>query len=354
MSHNHRRGWWERLPCTPWSIWTPWCCAGPVFRRPRAWFPCRSGHWSPLSRLPSLLITLPRYLKSSTIFSWVPSIEMMGRWAAAAGAGWNRTSVLLRLMVRPKKWEASANLLTMIWKTDSLCAMRAQSSANSTSRTVFYTVFVLAVSRQRSNREPSSRYRRYTPCSRSMMAWSSTQVKNRLKRTGASTHPCLTPLEMLKGSDASPSESTCPVMSSWNWRIRFTNLVGHPRLDRIIQRASLLTVSKAFVRSMKTATRSISCSMHRREMPRWLPQSVLLPLFLNREMKMAFLNSLGTSSYSQMLVRSEWSASSATRQADLKISEDLSSCILRSAAWACLWRCLQRSCFEVEEMSFCH
>ena len=53
-------------------------------------------------------------------------------------------------------------------------------------------------------------------------------MKNRLKRTGASTHPCLTPLEMLKGSDASPSESTCPVMSSWNWQIRFMNLVGHP------------------------------------------------------------------------------------------------------------------------------
>ena len=65
------------------------------------------------------------------------------------------------------------------------------------------------------------------------MAWFSTQVKNMLKRTRGSTHPCLTPLEMLKGSDASPSESTCPVMSSWNWRIRFTNLVGHPSLDRI-------------------------------------------------------------------------------------------------------------------------
>ena len=82
------------------------------------------------------------------------------------------------------------------------------------------------------------------------------------KRTGASTHPCLTPLEMLKGSDASPSESTCPVMPLWNWRTRFTNLVGQPNLDRITQRASLLTVSKAFVRSMNMAKRSIFCSMH--------------------------------------------------------------------------------------------
>ena len=54
---------------------------------------------------------------------------------------------------------------------------------------------------------------------------------------------------------------TCLVLS-WNWRIRFTNLVGHLSLDRITQRASPLTVSKAFVKSMKTATRSIFCSMH--------------------------------------------------------------------------------------------
>ena len=155
--------------------------------------------------------------------------------------------------------EASANLLTTLWSR-SLCAMTAQSSANSASRTVFFTVFVLAVSRRRTNRELSSQYRRYTPCSRSLLAWFSTYVKNRLKRTGASTHPCLTPLEMLKGSDASPSESTCPVMSSWNWRIRFMNLVGHISLDRITQRVSLLTVSKAFVRSMKTATRSMHFS----------------------------------------------------------------------------------------------
>ena len=40
---------------------------------------------------------------------------------------------------------------------------------------------------------------------------------------------------------------------------------------------------------------------------------------------MAFLNSLGTSSYSQMLVRSEWSASRATRPADLKLSVGIPS-----------------------------
>ena len=40
---------------------------------------------------------------------------------------------------------------------------------------------------------------------------------------------------------------------------------------------------------------------------------------------MAFLNSVGTSSSSQMLVRSEWNASRATGPADLKISPGIPS-----------------------------
>ena len=36
--------------------------------------------------------------------------------------------------------EASADLLTMIWRSDSLCAMRAQSSAKSASRIVFFSL----------------------------------------------------------------------------------------------------------------------------------------------------------------------------------------------------------------------
>ena len=43
------------------------------------------------------------------------------------------------------------------------------------------------------------------------------------------------------------------------------------------------------------------------------------------QMNVAFLNSLGTASSSQMLVRSEWSASRATGPADLKISAGIPS-----------------------------
>ena len=53
--------------------------------------------------------------------------------------------------------------------------------------------------------------------------------------------------------------------------------------------------------------------------------SVLLPLFLNRETNVTFLDSSGTSSSSQMLVRSECSASRVTGPADLKISAGISS-----------------------------
>ena len=74
------------------------------------------------------------------------------------------------------------------------------------------------------------------------------------------------------------------------------------------------------MRRLRMTTARIFPATDRREMPRLLPQSVLLPLFLNRETNVAFLNSLGTSSSSQMLVRSEWSASRATGPADLKIS----------------------------------
>ena len=54
---------------------------------PRAWLALQIWALISLLRLPSLLITLPRYLKSSTVFSWVPSVEMVGRWVTAADAG---------------------------------------------------------------------------------------------------------------------------------------------------------------------------------------------------------------------------------------------------------------------------
>ena len=107
----------------------------------------------------------------------------------------------------PKRRDASANLSTMRWRADSVCSMRAQSSANRASRMIFSIVFVLALRRRRSNRDPSNRYFRNTPSSMSLTAWLRTQVKNRLKSTGARTHHCFTPLEMSKGAGSKAGRS---------------------------------------------------------------------------------------------------------------------------------------------------
>lgn len=64
------------------------------------------------------------------------------------------STVFLTLIVSPKCCAASANLSTFIYMSTSLCAMRAQSSANSASMMTFSTVLVWAERRRRSQTEP--------------------------------------------------------------------------------------------------------------------------------------------------------------------------------------------------------
>ena len=52
--------------------------------------------------------------------------------------------------------------------------------------------------------------------------------------------------------------STWPVMPLWNSRMMFTNFCGHPGRSKTVHRAFLLTVSKAFVISTKTACISLA------------------------------------------------------------------------------------------------
>ena len=87
--------------------------------------------------------------------------------------------------------------------------------------------------------------------SRSRTAWDSMQVKKTWKGTGDRTQPSFTPLLIVKASVTFPLERTCPVMSSWKSMIIDMNFGGHPMRSRTVHRASLLTVSKALVRSMK-------------------------------------------------------------------------------------------------------
>ena len=87
-------------------------------------------------------------------------------------------------------------------------------------------------------------------------------MKKILKTIGARTQPCFTPLLIAKASVTFPLERTCPVMSSWKSLIIDKNFGEHPMCSRTVHRASLLTVSKALVRSMKTKNRRMFCSMH--------------------------------------------------------------------------------------------
>ena len=66
----------------------------------------------------------------------------------------------------------------------------------------------------RLNRLPSRRYLTYTPSSstRSSFTCISIMLKKMLKRVGARTQPCFTPLEMRKSSNRSPSSLIWP---SW-------------------------------------------------------------------------------------------------------------------------------------------
>ena len=132
------------------------------------------------------------------------------------------TSVLPRLMVRPKRRDASANLLMLTCRSGILMATRAQSSANSTSRTILYTVF----GRQSSQVEQKA----VTSVTQihSMLETADEEPEN--KRQHASFLDTNSNSEGFCCSAVSPPERTFLVMSSWNCLIRLKNLAGHPNL----------------------------------------------------------------------------------------------------------------------------
>ena len=97
---------------------------------PKAWLALLILDVISLSRDPSFeMAMLPRYLKLSIFASGMLSKRTFGSMGVVFGAGWCSTSVLLRLMVRPMAFDASENLLSIICRSLSLCARRAQSSA---------------------------------------------------------------------------------------------------------------------------------------------------------------------------------------------------------------------------------
>ena len=195
-----------------------WWFSTCVHRCQRAWLAFQLLALISLSSKPSLEILRPRYLNSSAVYSVVPSIEIKGKGAVDPGAGCNNTCVFFRLMVRPYRWGVSTNMSIMSWRSDPLCAIRAQSLANSTSKIILLSVLVFALKCLRLNNDPPSLYLRYTSWPKSLTTWVITHVKKKLNRTGASTQPFFMPLEMIKESENSPLERTTPDMLSWKGR----------------------------------------------------------------------------------------------------------------------------------------
>ena len=100
------------------------------------------------------------------------------------------------------------------------------------------------------------------PSSRSSFASRSMMLKKMENNVGARMHPCLTPLEMGKLCDRDPLCFTWPHWPSWSsWRM-MRNFGVQPRRASIFHSLTRLTVSKALVRSMKTAYRPMFCSLH--------------------------------------------------------------------------------------------
>ena len=101
---------------------TLWWLSNLLRSRPRAWLALPILAEISLSREASLEITLPRYLKLSTVFSSVSSIVRVGCGALEFGAGWKSTSVFPRLIVSPNWFAASGNLLRMTCRSPGLWA----------------------------------------------------------------------------------------------------------------------------------------------------------------------------------------------------------------------------------------
>ena len=174
---------------------------------------------------------------------------------------WPITLVFFKLMVRQKSMQAWESLSKRHWRSCSVCDVTAASSAKSRSLIRTSCILVFAISLARLNSLPSDLVCRYTTSVEVPKACFSTMEKKMLKRVGARTQPCFTPLLTSKGSDMLPSYCTVALMSSWNDLIILCSFGGHPIISRMLKSPSLLTRSTK-VRSTKATYKDFCCSLH--------------------------------------------------------------------------------------------
>ena len=76
------------------------------------------------------------------------------------------------------------------------------------------------------------------------------------------TQPCFVPLETENESDTAPLSEKRAITPSWNERIMFTTLGGYLTFRRIFHCTLQLIELKALVRSINTMNKSRFCSLH--------------------------------------------------------------------------------------------
>ena len=165
------------------------------------------------------------------------------------------TFVFFRLMISLNAAQALEKRSRRACSSFSLCATRAASSAKRRSRSIHLRTLVLARSLAGLNNFPSERVRGRTLSTAKPKACFRRMEKKIMKSVGANTQPCLTPMLMSKASDELPSNLTVPRDPSWSFG-------GQPIRCKMSNRPSQLTMSKAFVRSIKAMKRGLCCSQH--------------------------------------------------------------------------------------------
>ena len=149
--------------------------------------------------------------------------------------------------------DALAKQSHSLWRACSQHAASAQSSANRKSLCVNLLILEVAEKRFLPLKTLLSVLKtRSIPSTESLKATRSMREKNIENNVGASTHPCLVPLVTSNSGDLSPPSLTYACIPSWKDLIMSTKCFGQPIFSSTNQRPSRLTVSKAFVRSIKS------------------------------------------------------------------------------------------------------
>ena len=165
-----------------------------------------------------------------------------------------RISVFPRLKVRSERREASSNLLTMSWRSDSLCTIKAQSSVKSASRIISSNVLVLVSRRCRSKSDPSSWYLKNVGLHSldKVPDWLVEKIceqrffffNKKIKKDFGQHESLLHVFSDFRWVRRFAFLRTRLIISSWKSWIVLTNVLRQPNCGKMVQRATLLTISK--------------------------------------------------------------------------------------------------------------